>query len=204
MYIPRHFKEDDVAALWDFMEANSFGMLVTNHDSGPFVSHLPFLLDRERGPSGTLSVHVAKANPHAEDALAGAGMLAVLHGPHAYISPAWYAEPRNVPTWNYVAVHAYGKPRVITDPARLMQMLHRMIATFDQQWQLPPEADWAERMLNGIVGFDIEIERLEGKFKLNQNRTAADRRGVIEALSQSTDPAVLAIARYMRERESGA
>jgi transcriptional regulator len=161
---------------------------------------VPFLLDRERGPRGTLSLHVAKANPHAADALAGAGMVAVFHGPHAYVSPAWYASPRNVPTWNYIAVHAYGTPRIIRDPVRLMEMLRRMTALHDRQWQLPQQAEWAERMLSGIVGFDIEIERLEGKFKLSQNKTADDRKGVMEALALSADPAAVAIARHMRGR----
>jgi transcriptional regulator len=200
MYIPRHFQEQDVPTLWDFMEQNSFGMLATNHEGGPLVTHVPFLLDRGRGALGTLSLHVARANPHADDALAGAEMLAVFHGPHAYVSPAWYAGPRNVPTWNYIAVHAYGRPRVIRDPARLMDMLRRMIASNDRQWQLPEEADWAERMLNGIVGFEIEIQRLEGKFKLSQNKTADDRKGVMQALSHSADPAAQAIARHMRAR----
>ncbi|MBL8227012.1 MAG: FMN-binding negative transcriptional regulator [Bryobacterales bacterium] len=201
MYIPRHFREEETATLWDFMEQNSFGLLVTSRDGGPFASHVPLLLDRTRGPYGTLSAHVARANPHADDALAQASMLAVFHGPHAYISPAWYAEPRNVPTWNYVAVHAYGKPRVISDPGQAMALLERMIAAYDRQWRLPPGAEWAAKMLNGIVAFEIEIEKLEGKFKLNQNRTAADRKGVIEALSQSTDHAAAAIANIMHAHE---
>ena len=115
MYVPTAFAETDEGKLHEFMQAYSFGLLVSTHGGEPFATHLPFLLDRNAGPHGTLVGHMARANPHWHD-LEGQTVLAVFSGPHAYISPTWYESENVVPTWNYVAVHAYGICRLVNDP----------------------------------------------------------------------------------------
>ena len=120
MYIPAAFQQTDKTKLHDFIEANSFGLLVSTHGGEPFATHLPFLLERDAGPHGCLVGHVARANPQWHG-LDGQTVLAVFSGPHAYVSPTWYEAENVVPTWNYVAVHAYGPCRLVEDPDRLTE-----------------------------------------------------------------------------------
>ena len=207
MYLPKINRETDPNALNSFMQQHSFATLISNDaDNVPFATHLPVLLDTTRGERGTLVAHMARANPHwrhfsAEDASSSDEVLVVFQGPHAYISPSWYASEFSVPTWNYTAVHAYGKPKIVQDGADLRKMLTELVATYEppmaQASQVesslvkPWSTDWSdarnEPLLKAIVGFELEITRLEGKFKLSQNKPAADRAGVIKALQQSTD-----------------
>ena len=201
MYVPKKFAEDDPAACHDFIEANDFALLVAPVDGRPFASHLPFLLDRDQGPCGTLHAHMARANPQWR-AFDDSEVLVVFSGPHVYVSPAWYAATPNVPTWNYVAVHAYGRPRLVDDPGAVRAHLARLVEVQEhgraKPWRLDGLADdYVAAMIGGIVAFEIPLDRLEGKWKLNQNRTAADRVGVIAALRDRTDPGAAAIARAM-------
>jgi len=204
VYIPDAFGETDQAALHQLIRDNSFATLIAHSGGALFASHLPLLLDSARGDCGTLRGHMARANPQWRDFKDGAEALAIFQGPHAYISPSWYETHPSVPTWNYVAVHAYGIPRSIEDRAELRDLLTASVrlyeSGFEQPWEFDLPEDFAEKMINMIVGFEIPIGRLEGKFKLNQNRSAADRRGVIRALERSPDPVARAIAELMAAR----
>ena len=206
MYIPKHFAFPDgaTAELQELIEAHNFGILIAA--GGPLeAAHLPFVLDRARGPLGTLIAHVARPNPIWQRFAPDQEVLVVFQGPHVYVSPDWYAAPGLVPTWNYLAVHAYGVPRILTDEPAVTDALSRLTATMEAS--LAPKPPWTlaeiaapslRALKRGIVAFEIEILRLEGKRKLNQNRTAADRAGVIGALEASGDPDSLAVARLMR------
>lgn len=203
MYIPDAFAETDLDRLHDLIEACDFAMLITNGSPSPFVSHLPFLLDRTSGPNGTLQAHMARSNPHWQSFDGEA--LVVFHGPHSYVSPSSY-EPGApaVPTWNYAVVHAYGTPRIIDDPRAVRAHQERLVATHEAgrspAWDMagqPP--DYIEGMLKGIVGFEIPIARLEGKFKLSQNRSTADQRNVAQALAKGGGEDGEALSRLMAQ-----
>lgn len=198
MYIPEAFAETDLDRLHDLIEAYDFAMLITPGEPTPLVSHLPFLLDRTKGPNGTLQAHMARGNPHWQSFDGEA--LVLFHGPHAYISPTWYTpDAPAVPTWNYAVVHAFGTPRIIDNTQELRTQQERLVASHEAgrspSWSMagqPPA--YIEGMLRGIVAFEIPIARLEGKFKLSQNRSAADGAGVIKGLRASgrAEEAVLA------------
>jgi transcriptional regulator len=202
MYIPSAFAVDDRAALQAVMDAYSFATLVSVDAGRPFATHLPLLLDAERGAHGVLIGHVARANPqwrHLEQAEA----LAIFHGPHAYISPAWYGPgPASVPTWNYVAVHAYGRVRIIEEAALVAEQLRALVERHevDSDWVL--DDAYAGRIQSGVVAFELEISRLEGKFKLSQNKSPVARAGVAAALAASPADHDRAVAAAMLSGET--
>jgi transcriptional regulator len=202
MYVPPAFSENDLANLFDFIEQYSFGLLVTQNDGQAFASHLPFMIDRTAGPNGTLIGHLARANPQWRDA-AGQTALAVFSGPHAYISPTWYEAEPVVPTWNYSAVHVYGRVEVIEDKTRLREIVRQMVHVYERAmprpWSFDPVGTYADRMLSQIVGIRIPIQTIQGKWKLNQNHTAERRRKVIRALTEQGDGNSLAVAALMRQ-----
>jgi transcriptional regulator len=202
MYIPSAFQETDTQKLHDFMEAYSFALLVSTDGGEPFASHLPFLLERDTGPHGALAGHVARANPQWRG-LDGRPVLVVFSGPHTYVSPSWYESDNVVPTWNYVAVHAHGTCRLVEDREGLTQILTRSVAIHERSmpkpWQLDTANDYFEKHVKAIVGFRIEISRLEGKWKLNQNHPEERRRKVVRALENSEDRDAREIARLMTE-----
>lgn len=199
MYVPKAFAEDDPDRLAALIEAHDFATLFTDGPDGPFATHLPLLLDRARGPRGTLIGHVARANPHWKS-FDGRRGLAVFAGPHAYVSPRWYASQPAVPTWNYIAVHATGRVRAVEDPAALRATMDALARRYEGEgpWTIAglPEK-FTDGMMRGIVGLEFAIEALEGKAKLSQNRSAADRAGVIAALGDHE------LAAAMRERQPG-
>jgi transcriptional regulator len=204
MYIPKHFTIAETAACHRVIAANGFAELVTLDDAGlPFASHLPFLIDPERGANGTLIAHMARANPQWQHFANGKPTLAMFHGPHAYISPAWYATHPAVPTWNYIAVHAYGVPKIVDAPADVENILRRLVdaneAANGTAWSMEALTDrYLGGMMRAIVAFEIPIDRLEGKAKLSQNRDATDQARVAEALAASGDPSAQAMSRTMR------
>lgn len=206
MYIPAAFRESRLDVLHDLMRQHSFATLVSSSEAGLVATHLPLLLDADRGPSGTIVGHLARANPHGEILRLGQETMAIYQGPHAYISPSWYVAPMAVPTWNYVAVHAYGYPKLVEDDASLYAIVADTVRVFEGQfdysWDLEARRDFAEKLLKNIVGFEFEITRLEGKLKLGQNRSRADQEGVIAALSAQGDPVGVALAQVMRDRIS--
>lgn len=207
MYTPASFAVTDPERLATFIAEHSFATVVTQHDGAPFASHLPLLLDRERGPQGTLVGHMAKANPQWRDALDmedGIDALAIFHGPHTYISPTWYAEPNTVPTWNYIAVHATGRLKRMEDTNRLLALLSRTVDNYESSlpapWRLAAQdATFIDKLLTSIVGFEIAIEKLEGKWKLNQNQSEVRRERVMAVLEKSERADDRAMAVAMRE-----
>lgn len=208
MYIPNAFREDDVEKLVEFMRAHSFATLVSVLDGSPFASHIPLVARWQDGIVHLLG-HVAKPNPHWK-AFGNSESLAIFTGPHAYISPSLYERRESVPTWNYIAVHAYGIPRILTLPdsrEAVDEMLHAMIDTYDpsykNQWN-EQSGRFREGMMNGIVGFEMTVRRLEGKYKLSQNRSVIDQSNVVRSLIQSTDPSILGVGEAMKQNlESG-
>lgn len=200
MYTPKHFEVRDPELLFALMERFSFAALVTIDAGVPVATHLPYLIERERGAQGVLTSHMARANRQWQTFRARQEVLTIFQGDHGYISPSWYAQHPSVPTWNYMVVHAYGVPRLIDDAAALA-MLERVIGKHEAGYARPWSMDHehATRQLRGIVAFEIEVTRLEGKFKLSQNRSERDQRQVIEALRASADPLEQALAQQMSQ-----
>lgn len=210
MYIPKHFRESDRDRLIAFMRENSFAILVTQRAGAPFATHLPLVIEADADKI-VLKGHVAKANPQwhgfaiDDDVLAqplpeGETLeaLVIFHGPHAYISPENYESRQSVPTWNYIAVHAYGVPRKVdSKDAMLDAMLMQYEPAQLAQWHAQDEK-YKAAMLAGIVAFEIEVTRLEGKYKLSQNRPEGDQRHIIESLGRSNDPTISCIAAQMQ------
>ena len=212
MYIPSSFAERDLPTLFAFIEAHPLATLVTSasHD-GLLATHLPLVLERVAGPMGTLVGHLARANPHSRSFTDGAvDALVIFTGPDAYITPEWYATKRDtglvVPTWNYVAVHAYGVLRLRDDPGFLRPHLEALTtqheATRHNAWQVSDApAEFIAQQMKAIVGVELRIDRLEGKWKMSQNRSAADIDGVVRGLDESPsgqDQAVSAIVQQRR------
>jgi transcriptional regulator len=193
MYIPAHFAQTDEATLWGFVDEHAFGTLLTVVDGRPFASHVPFLADRR---AGVLHCHLARANPQWEQIAASHHVLAIFAGPHGYISPTWYASP-NLPTWNYAVVHAHGDARVIDDAEHTRRHVEALAAKFERDLPEPWAPNYDVRRLAGIVGIEIRVAKLEGKFKLGQNRSAADRTGVVAALMATGRDADADLARLM-------
>lgn len=196
MYIPTHFREDNVEVLLAFMREYSFAALVTQQDGLPLANHFPFVVESQPGPYGTLRAHMARANAQWRTFADTEEALIIFQGPHTYVSPSWYVDDveLSVPTWNYAVVHAYGRPRLIEDSEELYQLLQTSVqeneAHFEHRWQLQlPDTD-VQKKLKAIVGFEIQITRLEGKFKLSQNRSVNDRSQVIAALQDASGPGV--------------
>ena len=204
MYTPSHFAEESKEVLHWLIREHSFGILVTGGEAGLQATHLPFLLDGEREGQGVLLGHVARANPQWKALAAGDEALAIFRGPHAYVSPGGYVTPEAVPTWNYVAVHVYGRPRLVEDQGALLSLVTRLAARYEegraQPWS-PAKVSpaFVSAKLGGIVGFELAIERIVGKKKLSQNLAREDRLAATEALSASGDAESVAVAELMRE-----
>ncbi|HZZ93985.1 MAG TPA: FMN-binding negative transcriptional regulator [Usitatibacter sp.] len=176
LYVPPHFREDDPQALYRFIEEHAFATLVSAGPAGLHVSHVPFLPERGEDGRVRLLAHVARANPHWQALEQAEHVVAIFHGPHAYVSPTWYSAHPAVPTWNYAVVHAHGRAKLLEEP-ELHDLLLRLSSGYEAPntppWKMSAlPADFTTSMLGAIVGFAIEVERLEGKFKLSQNRPA--------------------------------
>ncbi|MDA1055370.1 MAG: FMN-binding negative transcriptional regulator [Planctomycetota bacterium] len=203
MYIPSKFAETNLATLHEFIDCHSFATLITNGDVGWVASHLPLLLDRDAGAQGKLIGHMARANSQWKD-VDGREALVIFHGPHAYISPRWYEAANVVPTWNYVAVHVYGSLHLASDPAQLLRTLRETVTKYEdgasEPWSLDkPDDQFIEGLLDSIVGFEIEITRIEGKWKLSQNHTPERRLRVIDALNQAGSEQQRQVAELMSQ-----
>ena len=191
MYIPPHFIEDRVEVLHDAIRNGGLATLVTMTADGMIASHLPLLLDPDPAPYGTLVGHLARANPQTKTTDIAVQAMVVFHGPDGYVSPSLYATKREtekvVPTWNYVAIHAYGTIAFFDDPERLLGVVTRLTEKHEtpraQPWAVTDApADFVQGMLRAIVGISIPIARLEGKYKLSQNRPTADHAGIVSGL----------------------
>jgi transcriptional regulator len=199
LYVPAHFRVDDPEALFAFVERYAFGTLVSSGEAGLHVSHIPFVAERDAAGAVRLLGHVARGNDQWTQLERAREVVAIFQGPHAYISPTAYANHPSVPTWNYAVVHAHGKARLM-DEAELHDLLMRLSATYEagnaRPWKMSElPADYVATMLKAIVGFEIAVGRLEGKFKLSQNRPAEARRvaAALEARGEAE------LARLMRE-----
>jgi transcriptional regulator len=198
MYRPALFRLDDRDRALSICERFPFATVVTHGEHGFEATPVPLLVDRDRGE---LVGHVARANPIAKR-LDGADALCVFSGPHAYVSPRWYPDPANVPTWNYVAVHVTGKARTFDDAAELRAVLAALVTRFEAgegaPWTLEAAGDLVGELLPAIVGFRVPCAKIEAKLKLSQNRAPADARGALEGLEASADVEGREVAAWMR------
>lgn len=187
MYIPKAFDVSDEQVLLNFIKQNSFGILFSQTEQGPFASHLPFLHDPSMDEHGYLIGHMAKANSHWKDANNNE-VLVVFSGPHAYISPIWYGEPNVVPTWNYVTVHVYGKLMLVEEEGELRKIIEDSLEFYEvsmpNPWQVNFTDTFTKHLLQAIVGFKIKISKIEGKWKLSQNHSVTKQQRVITSLYQ--------------------
>lgn len=205
MYRPTAFRQDDLATLHQQMHSSPLATVVSQGAGGLLASHLPLLLVPEEGEFGTLYGHFARANPHWRELVQGE-TLAIFQGPQGYVSPGWYPSKaehgKAVPTWNYIAVHAYGRAELIEEGTALLQLVSRLSDQHEagraQPWAVSEApADYIASMLRAIVGFALPIQRLEGQWKLSQNRDPADRAGVHEGLVTSSAASDQELARQM-------
>ena len=195
MYRPARFDENDPERLHRIVREYPFATLVT----GMTANHLPMLLRA----NGKIVGHMARANPQWKQMAEGQEVMMIFQGPHAYVSPSFYVEPENVPTWNYVAVHAYGAARLIHEPGELKELLEELIGVFEGQlprpWKLDASEAFLAPRLAAIVGFEVTVARWEGKLKLNQNRLPQDRAAAAQALAERPDEMSREVARWMNE-----
>lgn len=208
MYLPAHFEETRPEVLHRLLRSHPLGLLVTLGSAGMEANATPFLLDPDRGPHGTLRAHVARANPVWREAHTDVDSLVVFQGPQAYVSPGWYASKAEtgkvVPTWNYVLATARGRLRVIDDA----DWVHRFVSELTDRHEMPRETPWKVSdaptdyiagLLHAIVGIEIELAELTGKWKVSQNRSAADRDGVAQGLAEVGRADATAMAQQVRE-----
>jgi transcriptional regulator len=206
MYIPEAFKEERVEVLHEAIRAAGLATLVSLTSDGLIASHIPLLLDPAPAPYGTLLGHLARPNPQARGAIGKA--LAIFLGPDSYVTPSWYATKREtgkvVPTWNYVAIHAYGPLEFIDDPVHTHEHITQLTEPYERDRPIPwaasdaPE-DFIANLVRGIIGFRLTINRLEGKWKMGQNRPRADRVGVANGLAEAGRFDMAALARPVVE-----
>lgn len=196
MYIPGSFRLNDARIIETLLREHSFAMLVTAKDGDLLATHVPLVY---YPAESALYGHLARANPQAEH-LDNVECLAVFQGPHAYVSPAWYGLPNQVPTWNYIAVHVYGRAQVIEDEEAVADLLQRLILAYDPQSALPADRDrpYYRSLMRGIVAFRIDIERIEAAAKLSQNKPIEARARVVEALESLGDAEARRVAAWMR------
>ncbi len=202
MYIPKANEETRLPVLHDFIRANPLATLVTMGNSGMIASHIPLVLDDDNSQFGLLKGHISRANTQWKDIETAIDALAIFAGDHHYITPNWYPskhqDAKQVPTWNYVVTHCYGPLKLIEDPQWLLAHLETLTSIHEASnpvpWKVtdaPPE--FIRALLNGIIGLELPIRKIEGKWKVSQNRNAQDRQGVIEGLTQLDTPESLAM-----------
>ena len=191
MYIPQTFAESDPDVLFDLMTNLKVATVVSNGPDGLIASHIPVEIDREAGDHGVIRCHLAKPNPHSSLIADGEEVLFIFQGPHAYVTPSWYPSKAEtgkvVPTLNYAVVHAYGRGKAIEDPAAKRRHLTALTdgfeAGFDDPWAVSDAPDdFIERQMKGITVVEVVLTRLEGKWKMSQNRAPGDRQGVVDGL----------------------
>lgn len=199
MYTPAHFNVTDENRLFDFIESYSFGIIISLKAGIPVATHMPFLLDRAKKQ---LNGHFAKANNQWEK-IEGQEVLLIFQGPHHYISPSWYETNLSVPTWNYIVVHVYGKVELMTESEDLLKTLNELTIRYEE-----PERgyridssnrDFINGLMKGIVGFRINITKIEGKWKLSQNHSVERQERVIHELEQIKSDNALQISKYMKK-----
>lgn len=211
MYNPVHFREERIEVLHQLIREQSLATLITLGKDGLVANHIPLILDAAPAPLGSLRGHVSRTNSMWSDLLPGVQALAIFQGPSAYITPSWYATKSEagkvVPTFNYIAVHAYGPLQVFDDLARLEENVRALTdqheLAYVNRWSVDQApADFIRSQLKGIIGIEIPIARIEGKWKVSQNRVPADRQGVIDGLRAQGDAGSLAMADWIARKNS--
>lgn len=211
MYIPQYYQEARVEVLHEYIRTHPLGALITLTAGGLDANHIPFEVDPQPSPFGTLRGHIARANPLWHDASENVETLVIFRGPSAYLSPSWYPGKREtgkvVPTWLYAVVHAHGPLRIIEDPAWLLEFVETLTNRHEagraDPWKVSDApADFIDALINAIVGIEIPITRLIGKWKINQHRSDRDRAGVIEGLLQEGHEAATVMAGLMRQSDA--
>ena len=202
MYIPKPFLVEDRKVIVAFMQQFDFAAVVSHSDTGFVASHVPVLI-REVGSELHIVGHVARGNSHWRLMQSQAESMVIFQGPHAYVSPTWYAVSPAVPTWNYAVVHAYGAARVREDATFIAGVVEDLTRRYEEQREHPwstqaVPGESYEKLLNAIVGFEISVSRCEAKFKLGQNRSVEDRAGTIAGLERESSPKALELAHFMR------
>lgn len=197
MYIPAHYQMENEAECVEFMRRYSFATIVTTHDNRPFATHLPFVIEKMESEI-ILTAHFARANPQWKDLERGE-ILVIFQEPHAYISPSHYDSEPNVPTWNYVAVHAYGRGEIVEKPKAIAKLIGQHEPDFLDKWNDYSE-DYRRKMFNGIVAFKIYVEKLEGKKKLNQKSSPTERKKIVAALEKSDFGVERDLAKYLKNQ----
>ena len=201
MYIPKHYKNENDHEAISFMQKFSFATMVTAKDGVPNATHLPFVVSK-RGDEIVLTSHFARANPQAIN-LTDKSILTIFSEPHAYVSPSHYDKKLNVPTWNYMSVHAYGKAKLIEEEQAVFGVLEDMINSFEseymKQWKELP-AEYKSKMARGIVAFEIVVADLQFKEKLSQNKSASERSRITETFARSADKNERELASFMKNK----
>ena len=200
MYIPNYYKNENIDEVRSFVAANSFGILVSQVKGKPWATHLPLELDKNAADQDVLLGHLSKGNPQWQSFTNNSDVLAIFSGVHSYVSPSWYNH-ENVPTWNYIAVHIYGKIKIIEGDA-LLQALKKIVDRYEAASQKPVSVETMsqkllKKELRGIVGFEIQIETIEAAYKLSQNRDAVNHAQIIAELQKKGDPQSLGMANEM-------
>ena len=199
MYTPAQFAEKDNNKIISLVQNNPFGILISEHQGSPCINHLPFLFEPNVGEKGTLIGHMARNNTQCESLAHNKSVIAIFTAADGYISPTHYSTP-SVPTWNYAAVHLQGKPTLIEDSVGIEHILEKMTAHFESNQSTPWELNFPvekSKLLNMIVGFEIEIQHIEAKFKLSQNKTPTEQQTIIKALSQSNHSGDIELSKLM-------
>jgi transcriptional regulator len=204
MYIPKYFKTEDLTVVKEFIEANGFGILISEEEGRPLATHIPMLLDKNVQGRDILTGHLSKANNQWKGFSGKQEVLAIFTGPHAYVSSSWY-DHENVPTWNYLAVHVYGIIHIVEGDL-LRAQLSRMVDKYESGLNNPVRVDtmskdFLEKEIKGIVGFDIEITEIQAASKLSQNRDEKNYKRIIDGLTRKGDMNSLEMARIMKNRK---
>ena len=208
MYIPPFNRIEDRDRIIQFIKSHGFATVVSLGDNRMIASHLPVLWSEDAGDWGTLRSHMARANPQWRTFESNQEVLCMFHGPHAYISPSWYVMQHTVPTWNYAVVHVYGTPTLV-DETNLRQIVfdttHKYESGMSHPWRIPLSEEELKNQLKAIVGFSIQITRVEAKFKLGQNRSAEDQESMLRALQSANDPGSRELGAFIaRQRNDNA
>jgi len=201
MYIPAANQVHEREKIDAFIDAYGFATLITEKDGTPWASHLPVLLDKTGETHRVLRSHMARANEQWRHFRPDREVLCIFHGPHAYITPSWYEMQHTVPTWNYATVHVYGIARVVTQAGALKQIVHDTTVKHESllpnPWKIPLSESEVDEMLRAVVGFSIEVTRVEAKFKLGQNRSKEDQDGMLHGLQASPDSGSQELAKFI-------
>jgi transcriptional regulator len=205
MYLPKYFEEPNQEALITLMGANPFATLITVSDGEIFPNHLPLLTRAHEDGSVYLLGHMARVNPQWRHFKSGSKVTVIFHGPHTYITPSWYSEKLNVPTWNYAVVHAKGTVKLIEDAESLHSILEQTVNESEKYeiipWKYELPTEYRQGLMKAIVGFKITVSNLDGKFKLSQNRSEEDRAGVLSGLEARKDEMSQNVLKLMKIHE---